>query len=148
MKTKQLVTLFSAAALFTVVTAASATGVVHEVKMLNSNAEGIMVFEPGFLKINKGDTVNFIATDAGHDAVSTFTPGEAWRVGFSGGKVTFNEEGINIYYCTPHKSMAMYGIIQVGEAVNKDEALAKVKEIEGTFAMNHGRLQGYADQIK
>lgn len=131
-----------------VVASGDSDGTHHVVKMLNSNHEGIMVFEPGFLQINIGDTVYFEATDAGHDAVSILTPGEAWRVGFTGGKVTFNDEGIHIYYCTPHKSMAMYGIIQVGEAVNKDEALVKVKEIEGTFAMNHGRLQGYADQIK
>ena len=38
-------------------------GPVHEVKMLNSGADGIMVFEPAVIKISKGDTVNFVATD-------------------------------------------------------------------------------------
>ena len=38
------------------------------VKMLNQGAGGIMVFEPAVLKINVGDTVNFIATDAAHNS--------------------------------------------------------------------------------
>ncbi len=123
-------------------------GVLHTVKMLNHGAGGIMVFEPGFLKINKGDTVYFEATDAGHDAVSSFAPGDPWRVGFQGGKVTFNDEGIHIYYCTPHKSMAMYGVIQVGEAVNKEAAMKSAKASEAGFAMNQGRLMNYMDQIQ
>lgn len=127
---------------------AEASGTLHTVKMLNNNADGIMVFEPGFLKINKGDTVYFEAVDAGHDAVSSFAPGDAWKVGFSGGKVTFNDEGVNIYYCSPHKSMAMYGVIQVGEATNKDDAMASAKTSEAGFAMNQGRLMKYMEQIK
>lgn len=123
-------------------------GTLHTVKMLNSGKNGIMVFEPGFLKINKGDTVYFEATDAGHDAVASYTPdGNHWYVGFQGGKVQFNAEGVHIYYCTPHKSMAMYGVIQVGEATNKAEAMAAAEKSEAGFAMNQGRLLGYMDQV-
>lgn len=147
MKTKNIVKLFTVAALLSVSQLAfSATE--HTVKMLNSGADGIMVFEPGFLKIAVGDTVYFEATDAGHDAVSSFAPGEPWKVGFTGGKVTFTDEGIHVYYCTPHKVMAMYGVIQVGEAVNKDDAMASAKASEAGFAMNQGRLMGYMEQIK
>lgn len=130
------------------VSSAVSSGTVHTVKMKNNNAEGIMVFEPGFLKINKGDTVNFIATDAGHNAVSEVTTGDDWTVGFSGGKVTFNNEGVNIYYCVPHRSMGMYGVIQVGEATNKDDAATKAAAIDGSFAMNTGRLTNYMSQVK
>ena len=31
----------------------------HDIKMLNSNSEGSMVFEPGYLKVHPGDTVTF-----------------------------------------------------------------------------------------
>ena len=31
----------------------------HVVKMLNQGAEGSMVFEPAFIKINAGDSINF-----------------------------------------------------------------------------------------
>jgi pseudoazurin len=124
------------------------TGTVHRVEMKNSGADGIMVFVPGYLKINKGDTVNFVATDAGHNAVSEVTTGDAWQVGFSGGKVTFNSEGVEIYYCVPHRAMAMYGVIQVGNATNKDDAISKAAMIDNGFAMNHGRLKKYTSQIK
>lgn len=121
----------------------------HTVKMLNANADGIMVFEPGYLKINKGDTVNFVATDAGHNAVSEVTPGgNKWEVGYDGGKVTFNDEGVNIYYCLPHRSMAMYGVIQVGNATNGADAKSKAEAIDAGFAMNHGRLNTYMGQVK
>ena len=40
----------------------------HQVKMLNNGKDGTMVFEPGFLKAEKGDTVKFIKTDASHNA--------------------------------------------------------------------------------
>jgi len=117
--------------------------------LLNSNADGIMVFEPGFLKIEKGDTVNFVAVDPGHNAVSEVTPdGKSWQVGYSGGKVKFDSEGVHIYYCVPHKSMGMYGVIQVGKAVNKEDALAKGKEIDASFAMNQGRLNKYLSNVK
>ena len=143
---KKLTTLFATASLLSMSSMSFAAE--HTVKMLNNNHEGIMVFEPGFLKIEKGDTVYFEATDAGHDAVSDVAPGGAWSVGFSGGKVTFNEEGVNIYYCTPHKAMGMYGVIQVGEATNKADAVEQGKAMDAAFAMNQGRLVNYLDQVK
>ena len=42
----------------------------HEVKMLNFGTDGGMVFEPGFLKVNVGDTVNFKAIDLTHNTES------------------------------------------------------------------------------
>ena len=42
----------------------------YEVRMLNKGTEGMMVFEPSFLKIAPGDTVRFVATDKGHNVLS------------------------------------------------------------------------------
>jgi pseudoazurin len=129
--------------------APAGTGKVHVVKMLNNGEDGIMVFEPGYIKIEKGDTVQFEATDAGHNAVSELTPdGNKWEVGYDGGKVTFNEEGAHLYYCVPHRSMGMWGVIQVGNAVNKDDFMAESKSEDGSLAMNSGRIMKYADQVK
>jgi pseudoazurin len=142
----KLQTLFAAALLSVSSLSMAAT---HTVKMLNNGADGIMVFEPGFLKIAKGDTVKFEATDSGHNAVNEFGPaGTAELAGYSGGEYTFNDEGVNIYYCVPHKSMAMYGVIQVGNAVNKDDAMAAAKATDAGMAMNGGRLMKYMDQVK
>ena len=38
----------------------------HEVKMLDNGKGGGMVFEPGFLKAEVGDTVTFVPTNKGH----------------------------------------------------------------------------------
>ena len=123
------------------------SGTVHTVEMRNAGVDGIMVFVPGFIKINKGDTVNFVASDAGHNAVSEVSSGASWQVGFSGGKVKFDKEGVNIYYCVPHRSMGMYGVVQVGEATNKADAVSKANTIDAGFAMNSGRLNKYIAQI-
>lgn len=143
----QLKTLFAAALLSVSSLAMSAE---HTVKMLNSGADGIMVFEPGFLQIAKGDTVVFEATDAGHNAINEFGPAGANTelAGYSGGKFTFNEEGVNIYYCQPHKSMAMYGVIQVGAATNKADAEAAAATASAGLAMNGDRLNNYMANVK
>src|SRR3546814_2767565 len=40
----------------------------YEVKMLNRNMTGPMVYEPDHLSIAPGDTVKFLAADKGHNA--------------------------------------------------------------------------------
>jgi len=120
----------------------------HTVKMLNTGTAGMFVFEPSFLQVEKGDTVTFEATDSGHNAVSELSSGEAWEVGYDGGTVTFNKEGVNVYSCTPHKSLGMVGIIQVGAATNKEVAVETANAIESTLGMNQGRVSALAEKIK
>ena len=43
----------------------------YEVKMLNFGNDGSMVFEPGFLKVNVGDTVHFKSVDMAHNSESS-----------------------------------------------------------------------------
>ena len=40
----------------------------HVVKMLNMGEGGAMIFEPAVLKVSKGDTIHFKATDPSHNA--------------------------------------------------------------------------------
>lgn len=123
----------------------------HQIKMLNSGKEGIMVFEPSFMLAAKGDTVKFIKTDASHNSVSFFAPkgAKGWK-----GKldeeivVTLTEEGIYMYQCDPHKPMAMVGVIQVGKATNLDEAKKEASNYSKSLAMNKDRLTKYLDQAK
>mgnify|MGYP003329383521 FL=1 len=42
----------------------------HIVKMLNSGDGGQMIFEPAVLKVSKGDTIHFKATDMSHNSAS------------------------------------------------------------------------------
>ena len=49
----------------------------HEMKLLSTGSNGaMMVFEPIFLKIAPGDTVNFIPSDSTHNAESFSVPSE------------------------------------------------------------------------
>ena len=106
--------------------------------MLDSISENgqayLTAFKSAYLKINLGESVNFVSTDVGHDSKSRFTPEGAapWHTSLSVSQpVTPDKEGVYIYYCVPHEVTGMFGIIQVGSAVNKDEAQAKVDEIIG-----------------
>ena len=88
----------------------------HIVKMLNSGKDGMMVFEPAVISINLGDTVKFEATDMAHNSASV--PGmipagaKPWMGKMSQDiSVTFDKEGVYVYECTPHKMMAMIGVI-------------------------------------
>lgn len=93
---------------------------VHEVKMLNRNASGAMVYEPDYLAIAPGDTVKFIATSVTHNAASIpgFLPDGAQA--FKGRineeiEVIFSVPGFYGIQCIPHYAMGMVMLIQVGE---------------------------------
>ena len=124
----------------------------HEVKMLNSGADGIMVFEPAVIKISKGDTVNFVATDMSHNSASLdgMIPAgaDSWNGALSQDiSITFTEEGVYVYQCTPHAMMAMVGVIQVGEAVNLDTVKAEASQKKSIFVSNTDRLDEYLSQL-
>jgi len=100
-----------------------------EIKMLNKGAEGVMVFEPSFVKINPGDTVKFLASDKGHnvETIDTMVPeGGKTFVGKMNEEVaiTFDRPGVYGYKCKPHYGMGMVGMIVVGEPTNADQAKA------------------------
>lgn len=100
-----------------------------DVKMLNKGADGAMVFEPSFVKALVGDTITFISTDKGHnvEGIKGMLPDgvEPFKSGMGEDYVlTLTAEGIYGVKCTPHYSMGMVGLIQVGAPVNLDVAAA------------------------
>ena len=126
---------------------------VHTVKMLNQGPTGVMVFEPAVLKINIGDTVTFVATDAAHNSASI--PGmlpanaTAWNGQLSRDiSVTFDIPGIYGYQCTPHAMMAMVGVIKVGgDSSNIESVKSVANSYKTTFVMNQTRLDDYLSQL-
>ena len=126
---------------------------VHTVKMLNQGSTGVMVFEPAVLKIDIGDTVTFVATDAAHNSASI--PGmlpanaTAWNGQLSRDiSVTFDIPGIYGYQCTPHAMMAMVGIIQVGDDLSNLQSVKNsASQFKTTFVMNQTRLDDYLSQL-
>lgn len=144
---KKIVKIMSATALL----CAFAYAKDYEVKMLDINDEGTMVFEPGFIHIQKGDSITFVPTHKTHWAKSVLVPEGASKFESKlDEKATFkfDTEGVYIYECPPHKMMNMLGIIQVGKATNADKAKAAVPKLEKRVSENKGRLEKYATQIK
>ncbi|TVP52657.1 MAG: pseudoazurin [Halomonas sp.] len=93
---------------------------IHTVEMLNRDDSGPMPFAPGYLVIQPGDTVKFLATHAGHNAatIEGMIPegGEAFIGNINQEiEVTFDQEGIWGIKCSPHYTMGMVMLIQVGD---------------------------------
>jgi pseudoazurin len=130
-----------------------AVGKNYEVQMLNQGSEGYMVFEPSVIKIQKGDSITFKATDAAHNSASIdgMIPAGAkvWNSKLSQDiTVTFDVEGIYGYQCTPHAMMAMIGLIQVGENKDNFESVkAAAQKFKATFVMNQDRFDNYLSQL-
>ncbi|MAA53928.1 MAG: pseudoazurin [Porticoccaceae bacterium] len=124
----------------------------HIVKMLNAGDGGTMIFEPAVIKISKGDTIHFKATDLSHNSASIegmIPEGAAPWAGVMNQdiSVTFDTEGVYVYQCDPHVIMAMVGVVQVGEAVNM-AAVKEAAEKYGTrFVMNNDRLSEYLTRL-
>lgn len=103
-----------------------------EVKMLNKGAEGAMVFEPAYVMAQPGDVILFVSTDKGHnvESVKGMLPEGVEKFKSKVGadyELLVEAEGIYGVKCTPHYALGMVAIIQVGEAVNLEDA-AGVKQ--------------------
>lgn len=109
--------------------AASAAEVVVEMLNRDKDTNTSNLFKPGLVKIAKGDTVKWIATNPGHNVsfvqggvpagVALFTSSFAKEVTYK-----FDKPGIYLYKCTPHMGMGMVGLVVVG---NDKSNLAAVK---------------------
>lgn len=145
---KPLLTVSAAVLLGLGVTAQAAE---YQVKMLNSGADGTMVFEPAYLKVSPGDTVTFVAADPGHNSASVHTPGgaEGWN-GPIGQEVsvTLDQEGVYLYQCAPHVMLGMVGVVQVGEPVNLEAAQQAAKQLKSRISLNKSRLDQYLGQVQ
>ena len=100
-----------------------------EVHMMNKGAEGMMVFEPAFLRVAVGDTVKFVAKDKGHNAESIEGMLPEGATAFEGKineeiDVTFDTVGVYGVRCKPHFAMGMVMAIAVGDAKAPEDFLA------------------------
>lgn len=123
----------------------------HTVEMLNTSEEGTMVFSPGYLKVEPGDTVTFKPTDSSHNSQSVLVPdgGSEWQGEINEEvTVTLDKPGVYIYKCQPHMALAMVGAIQVGEPGNLDAAKTRAEEMAAGSATNKDRLNGYLSQVE
>jgi len=127
---KPFAALFAATLAFAALPAFAAD---HEVRMLNRGEAGTMVFEPGALRIEPGDTVTFIAADPGHnvETIAGMIPEGAETFRTTLGQtvtVTFDVPGVYGLKCTPHLAMGMVALIQVGDDAHNIEAVKAVRQ--------------------
>jgi pseudoazurin len=123
----------------------------YVVKELNTGPGGTFVFDPAFLHVQPGDTVTFEATDLGHNSESVFVPTGAkpWKSEISKPlTITLSQPGVYIYECAPHNLFGMVGVIQVGAAVNKAEAIKQAQAMEKKQLMNQGRISQTMSKIQ
>ena len=124
----------------------------YEVQMLNTGSDGVMVFEPAVLSINPGDSVTFKATNPGHNSESMEGMMPEGAEGWQGGMgqevtVTFDQDGVYVYQCTPHLMMAMVGVIKVGSGSNLEAIKTAAIDKKAAFMMAQDRLDGYLNQL-
>ena len=123
--------LFSTAALIGLV---STTAMAEDitVEMLNKRDDGAkMVYSEDISRIDVGDTITWVPTSKGHNVEMVAGPEGAELPKKSKNNkefsMTFETPGIYYYWCTPHKSMGMIGLVIVGEDVSNKDAIAKAK---------------------
>ncbi len=110
--------------------AAPAPAETVEVQMLNKGADGEpMVFEPAFVHIAPGDTLQFVATDKSHNAESIDGMAPEGAASFTGKineevEITFDTEGFYGIKCKPHFAMGMVMVVKVGDADIPEDFLA------------------------
>lgn len=115
-----------------------------EIHMLNKGADGAMVFEPAFVKVQPGDTVKFVPTDKSHNVESIKDMLPEGAEPFKGEMnaeyvLTVTAPGVYGVKCTPHFAMGMVALIQVGDApANLDAAKAVKLPKKAQERMNKG----------
>ncbi|WP_159718829.1 pseudoazurin [Geminicoccus flavidas] len=93
---------------------------VIEVRMLNRGLHGSMVFEPDYVELRPGDTLQFRVGHRSHNAASIDGMVPDGHPGFKGQideeiAVALDQPGIYGIKCSPHFGMGMVMLVRVGE---------------------------------
>ena len=103
------------------------------IQMLNKNKETKkrMVYSQELVKIDAGKSIEWVATDKGHNVEMLAGPDgyELPKKTKLGDNVTikFSVPGIYLYQCSPHAAMGMIGLVVVGGDTSNMEAIKKKK---------------------
>ena len=110
-------------------------GNAHSVLMLNAacaDPDTPNVFEPAILRIDTGDSVTFVPTDAGHNSASKRGMIPDGAVPWNGAidenlTVEFSVPGIYGHICVPHYEWGMVGLIVVGNNLSNLKSAKKIR---------------------
>jgi len=101
------------------------------IEMLNKRDDGAkMVYGTDIARVEVGTTITWIPTSKGHNVEFIAGP-DGWDMPkkSKNGKevsITFDQPGVYLYQCTPHKTMGMIALVVVGDGDN-DVSGAKVR---------------------
>lgn len=92
-----------------------------EVRMLNRGERGSMVFEPEYVELAPGDTLQFRVGSRSHNAASIDAMAPEGATPFKGQineeiAVTLDRPGFYGIKCSPHLGMGMVMLVKVGDA--------------------------------
>ncbi|MEM6738560.1 MAG: pseudoazurin [Pseudomonadota bacterium] len=109
---------------------------VHDVQMVNNHPEDdtkLMAFYPEVVRAQPGDTIRFLSVDNNHntEAFKNMLPEGAdhWRSKLGEDfELTVDVDGAYGYFCTPHKTWGMVGLLLVGDVSVNYDALKSVRQ--------------------
>ena len=106
------------------------------VDMLNKRDDGAkMVYSEDISVIEVGDSITWLPTSKGHNVEFIAGP-DGWDAPKKSklGKqvtITFDEPGVYLYQCSPHKTMGMIAIVIVGELTQEGVDAIKDAKVKG-----------------
>lgn len=94
-----------------------------------------MVFSEEIVTIDAGQSITWLATDKGHNVQMIAGP-EGYDLPKKSKvskdvTLTFDQDGVYVYVCTPHATMGMIGIVVVGELTQDAVDAIKDAKVRG-----------------
>lgn len=94
-----------------------------------------MVFSEEIVTIDAGQSITWLATDKGHNVQIIDGP-EGYDLPKKSKvskdvTLTFDQDGVYVYVCTPHATMGMIGIVVVGELTQDAVDAIKDAKVRG-----------------
>lgn len=82
-------------------------------------------------EIEVGDTITWLPKSKGHNVEMVASPNDLKFKSKNNKEtsLTFDTPGIYYYWCTPHKSMGMIGLVVVGGDTSNKDDVAKAKAL-------------------
>jgi pseudoazurin len=82
-------------------------------------------------EIEVGDTITWLPKSKGHNVEMVSSPNDLKFKSKNNKEtsLTFDAPGIYYYWCTPHKSMGMIGLVVVGGDTSNKDDVAKAKAL-------------------
>ena len=101
-----------------------------KIEMLNKDTDGNkMVYSEEIARVDVGDAITWVPTTKGHNVEMIASPNDMKFKSKNGKEatITFEEPGLYLYWCTPHKGMGMIGLVVVGGDTSNSDNVAKAK---------------------